>query len=26
VGAVFDYTLIKKAYADLKKQGWKPKR
>jgi NitT/TauT family transport system substrate-binding protein len=26
VGTVFDYTLIKKAYADLKKEGWKPTR
>ncbi len=23
---LFDYSLIKKAYADLKKEGWKPKR
>jgi NitT/TauT family transport system substrate-binding protein len=26
VGTIFDYTLIKKAYADLKKDGWKPTR
>ena len=26
VGTIFDYTLIKKAYADLKKEGWKPTR
>jgi NitT/TauT family transport system substrate-binding protein len=26
IGALFDYSLIKKAYADLKKEGWKPKR
>jgi NitT/TauT family transport system substrate-binding protein len=24
VGSIFDYTLIRKAYADLKKEGWKP--
>jgi hypothetical protein len=23
---IFDYTLIRKAYADLKKAGWKPTR
>jgi NitT/TauT family transport system substrate-binding protein len=26
VETLFDYSLIKKAYADLKKEGWKPKR
>jgi NitT/TauT family transport system substrate-binding protein len=26
VGSVFDYGLIKKAYAGLKKEGWKPNR
>ena len=26
VETIFDYTLIKKAYADLKKDGWKPTR
>jgi ABC-type nitrate/sulfonate/bicarbonate transport system substrate-binding protein len=26
VGAIFDYSLIKKAYADLKKEGWKATR
>lgn len=25
-GTIFDYKLIKKAYADLKKEGWKPTR
>jgi NitT/TauT family transport system substrate-binding protein len=26
VGTIFDYSLIKKAYADLKKEGWRPQR
>ena len=26
VGTLFDYSLIKKAYTDLKKSGWKPNR
>ena len=25
VASIFDYTLIRKAYADLKTEGWKPK-
>ena len=26
VGTIFDYAVIRKAYADLKKEGWKPQR